>query len=341
MAAFHPKRLLGRMLFRLSEISPTLRPRLTRWGLRTRASWFAGRVAEARSASSGHRVKLASVGDNYLSFALYWRGLDYYEPLSTALVGKLAEGTGLFVDAGANIGFYSLRLAAARPDIPIVAFEPHPRLHALLAANVRANGFRRITTEQIALSDREGILPFYLNRSDMSSSLERGFDTNQEGVVSVPVMSLDGYLAQREAFSGRLLLKVDVEGHEPAFFAGAEQTLRRHRPDIIAEAAVPYPEHTIALLRSCGYHFHQITDEGLRPCAAPATFVRGPLVFLNCLLTTRPDAEVDALSAALREQARSIDLRKTSKLADPRVMERSRIGFGTVAAPVQAGLSVP
>jgi FkbM family methyltransferase len=331
-----PKVLLGRTLFRFSEWFPSVRPRLMRWGLRTQAPWFAGRVPEARSAASGHRVKLASFSDNYLSFTLYWRGLDYYEPLSTALMEKLAARAGLFIDAGANIGFYSLRLAAARPDIQIVAFEPHPRLHALLAANVRANGFAAITTEQIALSDREGILPFYLNRSDMSSSLERSFDSNQAGVVSVPIMSLDGYLAQRGAFSGRLLVKVDVEGHEPAFFAGAEQTLRRHQPDIIAEAAVPYPEHTIALLRRCGYHFHQITDEGLRPCAAPATSVRGPLVFLNCLLTTRPDAEVNALSAALREQARSIDLRKTSKMADRRVVERSRTGFGTAVEQAQA-----
>ncbi len=331
------KRQLGQILFETSEWFPVARPFLSRWGRRTKREWFSGRVAEARSQLTGQRVKLASFGENYLSFTLYWRGLDYYEPLTTSLIDRLAASADLFVDAGANIGYYSLRVAAARPDLPVVAFEPHPRLHALFAANVRANGFDAITAEQIALSDRDGILPFYLNHSDMSSSLERSFDSNQEGVVSVPVMSLDGYLAQRGRNPGRVLIKVDVEGHEPAFFEGAEETLRRLKPDIVAEAAVPYPERTIALLRRCGYHFHQITDEGLRPCAAPATFVRGPLVFLNCLLSTRPEAELAELSDHLRTHSARIDFRKTSKLADPRVMERSRAGF--VHAAVSAAHS--
>lgn len=327
MSPYLPKRQIGRALYSISAGFPSLRPWLSRWGMRTRFDWFEGCVPEAESRQSGHRVKLASFSGNYLSFELFWRGLDYYEPLTTHLAQRLAGSTGLFVDAGANIGFYSLRLAAARPDLDIVAFEPHPRIHAMLAANVRVNGFDSITPESIALSDHEGQMPFYLNRSDMSSSLERNFDNNHDGVVEVKVSSLDAYLARRGATPDRFLMKVDVEGHEPAFFEGAEETLRRHRPDIIAEAAMPYPEKTIALLESCGYRFLQITDGGLTPCAAPTAVMRDSLVFLNCLLTTRPGAEVAALSADLKAQAKSIDLLQTSKRADARVLDRCRSVF--------------
>lgn len=343
MACNPIKRQLGRILFRTSERLPVLKPWLSRWGLRTRYDWFEGCVPEAQSRLTGHRLRLASFGENYLSFELFWRGLDYYEPVTTALAVMLTKSSGLFVDAGANIGFYSLRLAAARPDLDIIAFEPHPRLHALLEANIRANGFCHITAEPMAMSNREGILPFYLNRSDMSSSLERSFDSNHAGVVSVAITSLDAYLAKRGSIPDRFLLKVDVEGHEPAFFDGAEETLRRHHPDIIAEAAVPYPEKTIGLLRRCGYQFRQITDEGLRPCAAPAAYLRDSLVFLNCLLTTRPDDELETLSAELTAKARLIDLRRTSKLADHRVRDRCQNHFATVPAPrptqTPAGLS--
>ncbi len=328
-----PKRRLGRLLFRISDRAPFLRPVLSHWGLRTSRDWFAGSIPEAVSRQSGLRVKLASFSENYLSFELFWRGLDYYEPLTTGLAERLTRSTRLFVDAGANIGFFSLRLAAARPDLDIVAFEPHPRLNALLAANVAANGFAHVTAEPIALSDHEGVMPFFLNQSDMSSSLERNFDSNHAGVVSVAVSSLDAYLAQRGGVPDRFLMKVDVEGHEPAFFEGAEETLRRHHPDIIAEAARPYPAKTIALLERCGYRFRQITDEGLVPCAAPAAHMRDSLVFLNCLLTTRPEAELAALSADIRAQAKSIDLHQTSKRADRRVVDRCRNVFAVPPPP--------
>jgi FkbM family methyltransferase len=328
-----PKRFLGRTLFALASGLPWLRPRLRRWGLRTRREWFEGHTPAATSRQVGHRIKLASFSENYLSFELFWRGLDYYEPLTTRLAEKLTETTRLFVDAGANIGFYSLRLAVARPELEIVSFEPHPRLNALLTANVRANGFGHITPEAIALSNHQGEMPFYLNSSDMSSSLEPGFDSNHSGVVTVKVSSLDAYLARRGGVPDRFLMKVDVEGHEPAFFEGAEETLRRHRPDIIAEAAIPYPERTIALLRRCGYRFWQITDDGLLPCEAPAAHLRDSLVFLNCLLTTRTEAELAPLSALLQAQAKSIDLRETSKRADPRVLDRCRTVFAVPATP--------
>lgn len=319
-----PKRLLGRILYETGSHAPGLRPLLTRWGLRTKPDWFEGKVPLVRSRRTGRELRLPSFSRNYLSFELFWKGLDYYEPITLTLALMLVPPRGLFIDAGANIGFYSLMLAASRPELEIIAFEPHPRLNALLVANVQANSFTRVQPEAMALSAQEGILPFYLNRSDMSASLERSFDSNQEGVVSVPTTSLDGYLAERANVPDRFLMKVDIEGHEPAFFSGAEQTLRRYRPDIIAEAAVPYPPETIALLRRVGYTFRQVSDQGLIPCAEPAPQIRDPYIFLNCLLSTRPPAELDALSAELREQVRSIDLNRTSKRADHRVLDRSR-----------------
>lgn len=322
MPSSAPKRLAGRLLFAAANAMPACRRWLAPWGRRTRPEWFDGRIVATSSLATGRRLRLASCGRNYLSFELFWRGLDYYEPLTAALLRTLGGPRGLFVDAGANVGFHSLMLASVRPDLDIVAFEPHPELHPLLVANVAANRFARVTAERCALSDREGTRPFYLNRSHMSASLEPGFDRAHAGVVDVPVTTLDAYLARRAGVPGRFLLKVDVEGHEGPLLAGAEQTLRQYRPDIVAEAAAPFPAETVEFLRRCGYRFRQITDEGLRPCLAPAAYVRGALVFLNCLLTTRASAELEMISAEIRAQARVIDLRLTSKLADPRVLRR-------------------
>lgn len=333
MATLLPKRLLGRLLFAVGQAAPSLRPVLQRWGRRTQPSWFEGRVPTAWSGLTGRRLRLASFSRNYLSFELFWRGLDYYEPLTATLARTLAGPAGLFLDVGANVGFHSLMLASVRPRLDIIAFEPHPELHALLQANVAANRAARIKVEALALSDREGRRPFYLNRSHMSASLEQNFDPAHTGVVEVPVTTLDAYLARRGGVTGRFLLKVDVEGHESAFLAGARATLRACRPDIITEAATPLTPETVELLRSSGYRFRQITDEGLRPCLAPAAYVRGALVFLNCLLTARSSGELEMISAELRARARTLDLRLTSKLADPRVMQRFRGEAAPAARP--------
>jgi FkbM family methyltransferase len=341
MSPLLPKRLVGRILYRLCDRLPPLQPLLGRWGLRTRRSWFHGHQPVARSRRTGRQLRLASFSENYLSFELFWRGLDFYEPVTTALARILTRSTPLFVDAGANIGFYSLMLASTQPELEVVAFEPHPKLHALFEANLRANRLFQVVAEPIALSDREGVLPFYLNQSDMSASLEPDFDSNHAGVVSVPVTTLDAYLAHRSRPAPRrFLLKVDIEGHEPAFFEGAQATLKQCHPDIIAETAIAYPPATVDLLHRQGYRFRQITDEGLLPCTTPAAHLRGKLVFLNCLLSTRPTAELDALSDQLRAQVRSINLSRTSKRADRRTIDRCLSSAKQSANPYHRPASV-
>src|SRR5260221_13332236 len=138
------KRLLGRRLLAFANALPAAKPLLRRWGQRTSKEWFDGRIVRAQS-RDGFRLRLASLGENYLTFELFWRGLDYYEPLTAWLAAELAAEASHFLDVGANIGFYSLMLAARRPALAITAFEPNPKLHPLLAANARANGFRQVT----------------------------------------------------------------------------------------------------------------------------------------------------------------------------------------------------
>lgn len=316
------KRELGRGLLAAAEALPFTKPWLGRWGRRTRPEWFAGRVVRAQS-RDGVRLRLTSVGKNYLSFELFWRGLDYYEPLTAWLVRELTADAGQFLDVGANIGFHSLMLAAGRSALGITAFEPNPKLHALLTANVRANGFERIRCERLALSDRTGQASLYVSRSDMSASLEADFDDHPTGLIPVRVTTLDAYAAD-QIWRGRLVVKVDIEGHEAAFFTGARRTLVEWRPDIIAEATVPYGPAAYALFAALGYRSYAITDQGLERQAAPAPVVRGPLVFLNNLLTARPPGEIAALADGLRVHAAGLDLHATSKKADGRVQEKLR-----------------
>ncbi len=72
-----------------------------------------------------------------------------------ALREIVADG-GLFVDIGANIGFYSV-MAAAFGAGRVIAIEPNPPACARLEFNIAANGFEdRVVTLPLALGGHSG-----------------------------------------------------------------------------------------------------------------------------------------------------------------------------------------
>jgi FkbM family methyltransferase len=305
------KQQVGKGLFNTCERFPGAKPFLQNIGLRTSKEWFAGRTARAQM-PDGRSFKLASIAENYLSFELFWRGVGYYEPITTMLANELIQPGDTFIDCGANVGFYSLALSTMRPSLNVIAFEPNPKNFSLLNANIRANQLTNVVCEGMALSDSDGAGMLYLSPSDMSASLRRDFDGHPTGAVPVKVTSLDTYLAHRD-LKGKLLVKVDVEGHEPAFFRGARRTLAMRQPDVITEVAMTYDPDTTELLNQAGYRFYQITDDGLHESAVLKPVVRGNFVFLNYLLSAKPRKQIAALFERIKPRVQQIDLKQTSK----------------------------
>jgi len=312
------KQSLGRLLLHVCERWPALKPVLRHWGLRTWNQWQPDRVYHV-STPEGATFRLA--GKNYLSFELFWKGTGYYEPVTTLVALALLRPGDTFLDVGANIGFYSLVLSTRQPGVAIVAFEPNPRNFRLLQNNARLNGFANLTCEPLALSDHEGTARLYPCKSDMSASLVPNFEETTGAPLEVRTTTLDAQI-RRHPPRGRLVIKVDVEGHESAFFRGAAQTVARFRPDIIAEVALPYDGALTSFFRDHGYYFYPITDRGLYPADRLQPVIRGRFVFLNCLLSTRPPAEVAQLFHRIAPAVRRIDLRHTSKYLTPEAVAR-------------------
>lgn len=317
------KRLIGQGLIATCEWLPQTKRRLQGWGLRTSKEWFGSRIVRAQM-PDGQDLRLASVPDNYLSFELFWKGTGYYEPVSTLVFQELVQPGDTFLDIGANVGFYTLVLSKTQPDLRVIAFEPNPRLQALLKKNVAANRFEQVQCEPLALSDTDGTALLYLNRSDMSASLRADFDANLTDAVEVKTVKLDSYLNRRD-LRGHLVIKVDVEGHEDAFFEGARQTLAFRKPDIIAEVAVNYGRHTASLLKDNGYRLYQITDRGLLEAETLAPVVREPFVFLNYLLSTKPKSQIAEVFRRIEDRVRQIDLIHTSKHADYHALQQMKV----------------
>ena len=148
-------------------------------------------------------------------------------PVLLNLAALLAPGDA-FVDAGANVGVFSLALARLRPLAPGMschAFEANPDTFARLAPMAAAAG---VAAHQVALSDREGTLEFVPGAvSHVFTTVEHASEYSLGGGerVRLPCRRLDSF-----AFpGGAIVLKVDVEGQELAVLRGAEEFFRAGR----------------------------------------------------------------------------------------------------------------
>lgn len=135
----------------------------------------------------------------------------------------------LALDIGANLGWYSVlldRLSAGRLDVH--AFEPDTDNRALLEANLSLNGCERVTVRPEAAADQAGIATLHryraINRGKHSLLPIEG----RVDAVEVPRTRLDDYLARSGVADRSIwLLKIDVEGLEPAVIRGMGASLDR------------------------------------------------------------------------------------------------------------------
>jgi FkbM family methyltransferase len=192
-----------------------------------------------------------------------------WEPEETELVKKLIKPGDIFVDVGANLGYYSL-LAARVGASHVYAFEAQPSTYELLGKNVIINWMTKfITYENLAVYSHTTDLEFFIRNHYPGNSslgftapdqLQKWFDTTT--AVKVHAVSIDDYFAEKP---GKIdLIKVDVEGAEPAVFEGARRTLAKNRgvkilcewsPDQMATARQD-PGYLVDLWAEQGFRAH-------------------------------------------------------------------------------------
>jgi FkbM family methyltransferase len=136
------------------------------------------------------------------------------------------------LDLGAHHGRVTERFADELSDIPIHAFEPTPQSAVTLRQRVARLG--NVTVHEIALADRAGVLPLFLNRFDATNSLlenaqgpgnpaENGL-YEHVGRIEVCVTTLDDWCAA-ELPTGDLVIKADLQGCEGRMLAGGCRVL--------------------------------------------------------------------------------------------------------------------
>jgi FkbM family methyltransferase len=165
--------------------------------------------------------------------------LGRYEPNEFAWLSRLLKPGMCVVDVGANEGVYTL-FAASRvgAEGQVWAFEPSPREFARLAANCAQNRLEHVRLFRSALSAENGTA---------SLAILDGAHAGQnllEQPTGLPVLRRElvcverfDDVATREDLRRLDVLKIDIEGEEFRALRGAEQSIRRFRPNILFECS--------------------------------------------------------------------------------------------------------
>lgn len=138
------------------------------------------------------------------------------------------HGGGVFLDIGANIGYYAL-MAASFGASRVLAFEPNPKVYARLCFNIAANGLdHRVRALPIALGAEPATMTMIVSDGDMGGSHIAQGEDKSGTAISVQMAPLKQVL--EEAGIERVdALKIDVEGMEDSvllpFFESCDKRL--------------------------------------------------------------------------------------------------------------------
>jgi FkbM family methyltransferase len=183
-------------------------------------------------------TRSVSIGPLHVTFSTpTYTIIEHVESLGgeRLLVGQLVEELrehDVFWDVGASFGLYTV-IAAGKISRPgaVVAFEPEPRMRALLERNLRLNGIGSVSVRSTALGDRDGVTELFraANPNTGTSSLapRRDYRLRKKG-IPVDVRRGDT-LAGVEGSPTPTCLKIDVEGGEGRVLAGMGNLLRNGR----------------------------------------------------------------------------------------------------------------
>lgn len=162
-----------------------------------------------------------------------------YESVDCSLFLDLIKEGNTVIDAGANIGFYSLMIAQkVGPSGQVHSFEPVPKTFEKLKANIQLNPQleKCIRPQNLALWHQREELRFTL--SDAQANNIGSYTASGKGGSHTEVVCQAFTLAdyfQENGLKRLDAIKMDIEGAELRALQGALPVLQKYRPIVLLE----------------------------------------------------------------------------------------------------------
>lgn len=158
-----------------------------------------------------------------------------WEPAVASWLLKNYNPATVFLDIGANFGYFSILLGSVVDSDAggkVYAFEPNPHMVELLTKSVNINGFgNRITVVPEAVGDKSEALPLYESTEGLFGSttlLESPTSKNLRNDKVINVDTLDAII-ERLDIKNVSLIKMDIEGFEEKAFKGMQRIFSENK----------------------------------------------------------------------------------------------------------------
>ena len=165
---------------------------------------------------------------------VYYFGV--WEPNLTAWLSRYLRRGDVFIDVGANIGYFSLLASKlVGPGGGVVAIEPLSAVHDVLRANITANDARNIRPVRSAAWDVEEVVPLF-TEPDGQLGMTTAYPTWGSRSELAPAEMVAGRplaaLLKAEELSRARVIKIDAEGAEWRALNGLRPALSSLREDV-------------------------------------------------------------------------------------------------------------
>lgn len=216
--------------------------------------------------SVNRRVLKVAKGEFYIDpiseFGMILIQQGEYEPHMTETLENILKPSGVFVDIGANEGYFSVlagRIVGSTGRI--IAVEPQARAALILAENIRLNALSNVTVVPAAISDRIGQAFLHLSPDTNTGSTSLRQTTKYRVPTEVVQTATLSELFERYSIEVADLVKMDIEGFEYEAIFGSPNIFREQRVRYLAlELHPPLLERRgleanaiMKFLAECGY----------------------------------------------------------------------------------------
>lgn len=174
------------------------------------------RIEWSSNDANSSEVHLHGFSDNFPWFDIYKK--------------YAGDGT-MAIDVGANIGIHTLVLSRCVGDTgTVLAFEPSVTIYKRLLGTMALNGLKNVNALPCGAGETATTRRF--------EPLVTNFNIGQgkidaNGSAEITITTIDDQL--KNSTMPVSLIKIDTEGYEINVLKGAQETLRRHKPAVVAE----------------------------------------------------------------------------------------------------------
>jgi FkbM family methyltransferase len=194
-----------------------------------------------------------------------------WEPNLTHWLSRRLSPGDVFIDVGANVGYFTLLAARlVGPSGRVVAVEASPELFAELAANLSLNSCTNVRALNVAASDSSGRMALYRRSlGQLGETTTVRLNEDERPDFEVEAQPLSDLLSEGEILQARAI-KIDVEGAEYAVIQGLVGLLpsMRDEVELIVEVNPELlflqgrsADQIVSSLKAYGFHVYRLAND--------------------------------------------------------------------------------